>query len=197
MLRRVIRWLTGPTGRRLGLALVVTTAWVAWWYWPTQPLASWTASRFEIDRIALTPDWRTLATAPLKYHETASTRQSFGSVGPVSLRDLTTGRERLRLADGRLTVVHLAFSPDGALLAVEDRQGGLHVWDAVSGQPVADLTTSSDPHEGRHHNLAHENFTFAPVGRTVAFERPDRRGYALWDAATGTVLPLDGARRPV
>src|SRR5439155_494724 len=163
-------------GRRLGLALVVTTAWVAWWYWPTQPLVSWTASRFEIDRIALTPDWRTLATVPVKVAETPTSSSRVGEFGPVSLRDLTTGRERLRVGDERLRVASVAFSPDGRTLATASAEPAVQLWDVATGRPLATPGGHAAPVAA---------LAFAPDGRTLA------SGLRSWDDPADRNVPSE------
>jgi hypothetical protein len=197
MLRQLFRRLTGPIGRRLALALLVAVAWAAWTYWPLRPLAAWAGPSDELGASQPSPDGRTLATVRPDVVTSAISTTFRGRVGPVVLYDLATGRERLRLGDSHLTVATHSFSPDGALLGVEDREGGLHVWDATTGRAVAvGLTTSADPHGYR--NLAHWNFAFAPDGRTLAFEQPDRRAVTLWDVPAATArATLDGARLPL
>src|SRR5579871_3982321 len=99
MLRRLIRRLTGPLGRRLGLALLVAAAWVVWWYWPALPRTAWARPRSEALYCYLSPDDRTVATAPRKLKAAAGGTTNLGNAGSVSLIDLATGRERLRLGN--------------------------------------------------------------------------------------------------
>src|SRR5262245_13955011 len=109
-LRSALRRLTGPRGRRCLLLSFVAGVW-AWWFWrPVTPQSSWT--------IPPPPEGYETST-----HGTAGGRfvvhwasklpaHSTGffvdeRLGPISIRDLATGRERLSIfADDPKAVIH-------------------------------------------------------------------------------------------
>jgi WD40 repeat protein len=75
--------------------------------------------------LAFSPDGKRLASAG----------GIWDRLGEVKVWDLTTGRERLRLAGHTRTVEYVAFSPDGKTLATAspwDRS--LRRWDSATGK---------------------------------------------------------------
>jgi WD40 repeat protein len=80
------------------------------------------------------------------------------------------------------TVVALAFSPDGRLLATGSRDGSVRSWEAATGKPVAKL-------EGHEDRLL-EGVTalaFSPDGRLLASASDDKSA-RLWEVSTGKAI---------
>jgi WD40 repeat protein len=103
----------------------------------------------------------------------------------ISLWDSSSWELRARLTEPALTTEHLAFSPDGALLA----SAGCARTDAagycIQGQVVLrDVATGElrPPLEG--HTDAVKRVAFSPDGRLLASASYDR-SVIVWDVATG------------
>lgn len=93
----------------------------------------------------------------------------------VALSDAGRGR-MLRLFYGHDgTVLGVAFSPDGRMLASVSDDGVLRIWAAETGQARAELAG----HQGRAQGVA-----FAPDGLTLASAGEDGT-IRLWDVASG------------
>jgi eukaryotic-like serine/threonine-protein kinase len=91
------------------------------------------------------------------------------SLGLYSLVDNTERAFPLQ-QEGR----SLAYSPDGRLLAIGDREGTVHIWDAARMQPVRSL-------HGHTHGV--RALAFSHEGRTLASASADRV-VKIWDVAT-------------
>jgi WD40 repeat protein len=127
-----------------------------------------------IQALAWSPDGKVLATA--------------SDNGPVQLWDAASGQERLLLCEVHAEATCLAFSPDGALLAL-NHGNQVELWDVVTGQRRRALAG----HTGAVRCLA-----FAPDGTTLASGADDRQ-IKLWDPASGRekAVPLIGHTQPV
>jgi WD40 repeat protein len=79
----------------------------------------------------------------------------------------------------------LAFSPDGATLAIASTDGTLTAWDRRRGQP----RWSIKAHDKRFKALA-----FSPDGKVLASGGMDKV-IKFWDSATGTPLPISFAKQ--
>ncbi|MBD3886116.1 hypothetical protein IFO70_30960 [Phormidium tenue FACHB-886] len=77
------------------------------------------------------------------------------------------------------SLVNVAFSPDGCLMASSDVDGKIHLWDVFSGQPKLSWQ-------------AHHEFTwglsFSPDGQVLASGSPHDSLIKLWDVRTGKLL---------
>lgn len=85
-------------------------------------------------------------------------------------------------------VSSLAFSPDGALLAVSYENGPARLWNVETDNAVASLDRAGVP------NDLQDSVAFSPDGHTLAAADSDG-SVALWDVDTDlllTVLPSDG-----
>jgi Tol biopolymer transport system component len=79
--------------------------------------------------------------------------------------------------EGSNGVDAVAFSPDGATLALGDGDSSTYLWDVATGRLVA--TLADPPHSGGVMEVA-----FSPDGQTLATGDLDDRIH-LWDVATG------------
>jgi WD40 repeat protein len=121
---------------------------------------------------------------------------SFLLTGPVRLLDVATGRERLRVPAPPARLVWADLCPDGACLAVEDREGSLTVWDATTGEQRAALRTTANVNGGVWWDP--RNPRFSPDGRWLAFEREDKQAVLIWETTGRRVCwVLEGCRAPV
>jgi RNA polymerase sigma factor (sigma-70 family) len=120
--------------------------------------------------LAFAPDGKTLASA-------ANGR----TAGPViCIWDVHTGKE-LRRFGPRRRVGTLAFSPDGRMLAVVDRDPGemVSLWDSATGKRLRRFIP-----KGQDSSLT---FAFSPTGRFIATAGSGGRDNTVyvWEAATG------------
>jgi WD40 repeat protein len=123
-------------------------------------------------RIALSPDGRTLATTHAR---------------EADLWDASSGRLLRRLTGHRSLVTDAEFSPDSRLVvtASDDHDGRL--WDVATGQLL---------HVLRGHFFPVRSATFSPSGRWIVTASQFTGG--LWDATTGQlVLYLQGHTAPL
>jgi RNA polymerase sigma factor (sigma-70 family) len=126
----------------------------------------------DLGALALSPDGRTLATAPLQ--------------GTVHLWDTATGRQRLTLPGTSAPVQALAFTPDGQTLAAAVSPPGepaeILLWDTASGK------------ERRRWQARRKHvrcLAVAPDGKRLA-TAGEGATVQLWDAATGKPLQALG-----
>jgi len=111
--------------------------------------------------LAYAPDGKTLAVA-LEDHS-------------VSVREVDTGEELLRLRGHGDKVTCLVFAPDGRTLATGSADNTVKVWDAANGQ----VRLTFKGHTSWVYAVA-----FAPSGKTIASGGYDRV-IRLWNATTG------------
>ena len=93
---------------------------------------------------------------------------------------------RLHIEAAEAPVVALAFSPDGARLAVSSPRGGIGIFDVVSGKPVFTLNGPG---------LPVWSLGFSPDGRQILTGGSDRL-LRRWDARTGDHLGPAAMERP-
>lgn len=132
------------------------------------PAADWTSSAPNNTRerdTAVSPDGRELAR--VVGHEA------------VSVLDLGSGRERLRLKGHNQWIDQIRFSPDGEILATGSGDSTVGLWDLKSGTKLRAL-----PHrEGTARTLF-----FSPDGAKIC-TTDDRRVY-LWEVSSGRELSV-------
>lgn len=121
----------------------------------------------EVHRIAMSPEADRIATA---------------GNGAVQVHDLET-EDTLELDSGEGGTV--AWSPDGTRLLGTGSDGQAAVWDAATGEMVAELPGT------RLHEAA-----FAPGSGTVAVTSIDSTTVTLWDPATDETVRLEGHTDP-
>src|SRR5262249_39197309 len=125
-----------------------------------------------LQRLALSPDGRTLALAP-----------RVG--GGISLLEIATGRPRATLTGHTHLVWGLAFSPDGRTLATAGEDGTGRVWDLPSGKELGRFGKEVDPAKGGWVIAV----AFSPDGRTLVSGGLDKTAH-VWD-----VSQITGRRR--
>jgi len=120
--------------------------------------------------LAFTPDGRTLIAGGI-----------FGS--KIRLWDVASGKQRHELDAKGGDIFSFALTPDGAILATGNRQGGISLWDVKTGKMIQKLQS-----KGRK---ACTGVAFAPDGKILAaIEREDNKDIvSFWDIASGKELP--------
>jgi RNA polymerase sigma factor (sigma-70 family) len=143
---------------------------------------------------------------PLTFSPDGSTLAAVAGDRSISLWEVATGRERLRLPAAAQAVRALAFTPDSktVLTATAQKPGAaVHLWEAATGRELR--TIPLPPSDGR----GLTPLAFSPDGQTLALrgQAPVRRKKGdvtevfmehrvhLWDLATGQErFRLEGQR---
>lgn len=169
-LRSLLRRLTGPRGRRALALLSVAGLW-AWWFWmPPGPRVEWEMPAEAGQMLLLAPDGHTL----VDWRERS---------GPIVLRDVASGRERLRLFTDDPVSDHLHFAPDGSWLIAKDGRKSLRIVSTVDGSDLATF-----PADDRGNGLVTSwDVAIEPDERGVVLYRPAKQELHVWDAATKRV----------
>jgi WD40 repeat protein len=79
------------------------------------------------------------------------------------------------------SILSLAYSPDGSLLASGDLGNTVQVWDAASGEILRQMTRPGLPNEFVW------SVAFSPDGKLLAAGSSDAT-VSVWDAATGQLV---------
>jgi WD40 repeat protein len=99
-----------------------------------------------------------------------------GGKPTLTLRDAATGKVKRTFALQNGEARHVAFSPDGKLLASADEERTVTLWDVATGKPRAVLNG---------HEAAVTFVAFSPDGKTLASAAGYDGSVRLWDVATG------------
>jgi eukaryotic-like serine/threonine-protein kinase len=132
---------------------------------------------------------RCLAFSPDGKHLAAGGGGNGHNSGELRLWDPATGKEVLTIEAGKASVGHLAWAPDGKLLAGTLRDG-INVWDVKSGKLVRALSAGS--------RVIFTNVGFTPDGKRVRASAA-AAGTMHWDLDTGRRLlpPAGPLKAPV
>jgi WD40 repeat protein len=99
--------------------------------------------------------------------------------GPLKFQDPISGELRCTLGgEGEEPIVCVAFSRDGALVAIADQKNRIHLWDRQSGTDKGQLLGHMDQVNA---------LAFTPDSRTLASASNDRT-VKLWSVATLTEM---------
>ncbi len=132
--------------------------------------------------LAVSPDGRTLATS----EASPGVEQAPGVEQPAFLRvsDCQTGRTLVQIKAPNRGALHLAYSPDGRILASGGAAGDgyhspghIYLWEAATGRP---LGTVGDPK-----TAAVQRFAFSPDGRLMATGDEKENVVRVWNVFTG------------
>src|SRR5262245_17243656 len=178
--------LTGPRGRRSFMVIVVAGAW-AWWLWaPVTPQTSWAIPAPPEGNERST---RLIGGARFAIHWTSKAQtHSTGfwmdeRLGPMSIRDLSTGQERLSLFADDLKAVIQSSAPDGSWLLALDGRSMLRLLATADGRELAAF-----PPLVKNGTAYHWTAVSSPDGRILALDQPspgpDEPGAVrLWDVS--------------
>lgn len=128
--------------------------------WQARPIATWTGPISDRGCVAVSPDATTVATGDRR--------------GKIRFWDVASGEELLDYSVAKRAIESLAFSPDGALVAIATRDG-VYLWDWLSGDAPKGL-------EGPAERAA--IVTFSPDGRLLAAGCRDEFAARIWDVAS-------------
>lgn len=133
-----------------------------------------------VNSVAWSPDGKTIALG------------SFGT--RIVLYDVATQREKELTVNNVFAIFSVAWSPDGKLLASAWQDGGLRVWDAISGTLLQGLLIPTDP-RGDTDSL--NALAWSPDGRMLA-TGSYHSTLTLWETETWKQLRiLEGHTREI
>lgn len=130
------------------------------------------------DEVALSPDAKVLARVGLQEGDR-----------DFKLLETATGRELMspHVSEDAVSVESLAFSPDGATLAIGDEEGAITLWDVFNGRELKSL---------KGHSFPAVSVAFSPDGKTIASGSVDKT-IKLWSASAWGLKVLEGHTEPV
>jgi len=133
----------------------------------------------DIESVAFSPDGHTIASAGGSLLD----NRWFADDYTVRLWDVTTQTQKAVLLGHIRTVYHVAFSPDGSMVASCGGDGKAIFWDTETGHPI--WTINGDRGELKKQNEKRQSIgwlTFSPDGKKVANGNFD--GIYVWDFAS-------------
>lgn len=114
-----------------------------------------------------------------------------GPTRVVAVHGLRPGAPSYELTAHTDWITALAFSPDGTLLASADRAGGLHLWEADSGQEFLDLEAHGAPITALAWRRDGELLaSAADSGHLRLFQAQDGKKHKEWLAHAGGALAV-------
>ncbi|MFE9687353.1 PQQ-binding-like beta-propeller repeat protein [Streptomyces sp. NPDC006285] len=159
-LRTIDKAVFSPDGTRL--LIVGEKGTVRIWHLSTGALhTAHTSPGESVRAVAFTPDGSTLAVVDI---ETGGDQ--------VTLIDTATGRTQRTIEPNRPSIMSLAFSSDGHILATASSSGVVKTWDRRTGRLQGSFSAGGEV----------ASLAFSPDGRTLA--AGGVRGVQLWDLAT-------------
>ena len=114
-----------------------------------------------------------------------NTRLAVASSIGVWLYDLHTGSETALITGHTETVMHVAFSPDGKILASSARDETIRLWNTETGESLLSLSTPSNP----------IHLKFSADGKTLVSQNWNGTVW-FWDITTGKQLNMPSPNRP-
>jgi WD40 repeat protein len=107
-----------------------------------------------------------------------------GEGGVLHFADAVTGKTVRTLPGNPAGFAHLAFSPDGSILAAGGNDLSLQLWEVATGKLLRQWSwpKGKDPHTGV------EDIAFSPDGKTLATASFRGHEVLLWDVSTGARL---------
>jgi RNA polymerase sigma factor (sigma-70 family) len=149
-----------------------------------KPLLEWPSHASGVDRLAFSPNGRTLASLSRRDRT-------------IRLWDAHTGRQLHVLGGGEPNGYPLAYAPDSKILAAGYPDGTIRLWNPVTGKEIRRFAL-----EGQARMV--DAIQFSPDGRTLAASSgvsgpPDQTrpwSVLVWDVATGRRLVRHNQSRP-
>ena len=114
-----------------------------------------------------------------------NTRLAIASSIGVWLYDLHTGSETALLTGHTETVMHVAFSPDGKILASSARDETIRLWNTETGESLLSLSNPTHP----------IHLKFSADGKTLISQNWNGTVW-FWDITTGKQLNMLSPNRP-
>ena len=114
-----------------------------------------------------------------------NTRLAVASSIGVWLYDLHTGSETALLTGHTETVMHVAFSPDGKILASSARDETIRLWNTETGESLLSLSNATHP----------IHLKFSADGKTLISQNWNGTVW-FWDITTGKQLNMLSPNRP-
>lgn len=153
----------------LGILFFLLTCCI-WWMTPVRPRVT----------LSLPGDYSLLLQFSPDSHSLMTGEETFPCKGPIHVWDVEQGNKRFSLGSEAVRIDQVSFSPDGKVLAVHEQDGGVKLWNVLTGN---ELTTLQPRFKSRNWG----RFEFSPDGRFLAIfdhdQWPRNDKIRLWDIA--------------